>query len=66
VPPPPCLCLCSYQDIMLVPLADALREAIAITTAEETIKPPPGGTQPTVYFAMQVRVSLVCYRMLKH
>jgi hypothetical protein len=41
---------------MLVPLADALREAIAITLAEETIKPPPGGTQPTVYFAMQVSV----------
>lgn len=41
---------------MLAPLADAVREAvtITITTAEQTIKPPPGGTKPTVYFAVQV------------
>lgn len=39
---------------MLAPLADAVREAVTITTAEETIKPPPGGTKPTVYFAVQV------------
>jgi hypothetical protein len=31
-----------------------MREAITITTAEQTIKPPPGATTPTVYFAMQV------------
>ena len=47
---------------MLGPLADALAEAITITTAEQTIKPPPGGTRPTVYFAMQVHEG-ACGRM---
>jgi hypothetical protein len=42
------------MDIMLGPLAAAMRNAIAITTADETIKPPPGRIRPTVYFAMQV------------
>jgi hypothetical protein len=47
------------MDIMLGPLATAMREAIAITTAEETIKPPPGSIRPTVYFAMQVGMEKV-------
>lgn len=47
------------MDIMLGPLATAMRKAIAITTAEETIKPPPGSIRPTVYFAMQVGMEKV-------
>lgn len=57
---------CSYYDIMLAPLADALREALAISAREETIKPPPGKTRPVVYFALQVRVCNGCCRLVSH
>lgn len=56
-----CCCLlraaflgCSYYDIMLAPLADAVRDALAITAKEETLTTLPGRKRPVVYFAMQV------------
>lgn len=45
---------CSYYDIMLAPLADALKSALAQAAAEGTLKALPGRKRPVVYFGMQV------------
>jgi hypothetical protein len=50
----------SYEDVMLVPLADALRAALDVTAAEGTLKAPPGRARPVVYFALQVRSVWLC------
>lgn len=39
---------------MLAPLADALRDALATTAAEGSLRSLPGRPRPVVYFAMQV------------
>jgi hypothetical protein len=48
---------CSYYDIMLAPIADALRDSLAAAAAGEFLRNLPGQKRPLVYFAMQVRAS---------
>jgi hypothetical protein len=45
---------CSYYDIMLAPIADALRDSLAAAAAGEFLRSLPGQKRPHVYFAMQV------------
>lgn len=43
----------SYKDVMIDPLAEALRDAIRITAAEGTLYYPPDKQRPVVYVSLQ-------------
>lgn len=43
----------SYTDVMTIPLAEAMRDALAITAAEGTLYTPPDKSRPVVYMGLQ-------------
>jgi hypothetical protein len=59
-PPLPHTLLCSYHDIMLAPIADALRDSLAAAAKGGFLRTLPGRKRPLVYFAMQVRMVGSC------
>jgi hypothetical protein len=49
----------SYKDVMVDPLAEAMRDALAITAAEGTLVSPPDKQRPTVYMGLQGALACV-------
>jgi hypothetical protein len=43
----------SYADVMTIPLAEAMRDALAITAAEGSLYTPPDRSRPVVYMGLQ-------------
>eukprot|EP00879_Flechtneria_rotunda_P011737 GHRR01012258.1.p1 GENE.GHRR01012258.1~~GHRR01012258.1.p1 ORF type:complete len:433 (+),score=130.19 GHRR01012258.1:664-1962(+) len=52
----------SYYDIMLAPLADAVRDALAAAAEEGKLRTLPGHQRPVVYFATQGEMSACIMR----
>ncbi|WIA33971.1 hypothetical protein OEZ86_007066 [Tetradesmus obliquus] len=52
----------SYYDIMLAPIADALRDSLAAAAAGGFLRTLPGQKRPHVYFAMQGEMSATIMR----
>ena len=43
----------SYADVMTIPLAEAMRDALATTAAEGSLYTPPERSRPVVYMGLQ-------------
>jgi hypothetical protein len=49
----------SFADIMTVPLAEAMRDAVAAAAKTGDLYTPPGAERPVVYMAFQGRPAIV-------